>query len=85
VLAAVKGWAARAQAARKRAQELATPSPLAGLPGEDAAVVREHWEALSTGARKAAVRVIMPHLTLVPGGQDTPVAERIIPWPGQAQ
>jgi site-specific DNA recombinase len=82
LMAAVKGWSKRAADARKRAQELATPSPLAGLPDEDESVVRAHWAALSTAARKAAVRIIMPHLTLRPGAQDVPVDQRIIPGPG---
>ncbi len=32
LMASVKGWTSKAQAARKRAEHLATPSPLAGLP-----------------------------------------------------
>jgi site-specific DNA recombinase len=80
-IAAVKGWARKAEEARKRAEQLATPSPLAGLPDEDRAVVEAHWEALSLGARKAAVRVIMPNMVLLPGGQDVPVDQRIKPEP----
>ncbi|HUY46506.1 MAG TPA: recombinase family protein [Streptosporangiaceae bacterium] len=81
--AAVKGWTRKAQDARKRAEKLATPSPLAGLPDESYDLVAERWEALTIGARKAAVRIILPKLTLMPGrrGEDVPVQERIIPWP----
>ena len=50
-------------------------------PGED-----EGHGLLRVGARKAAVRIMMPHLTLMPGrpGRDregTPVQERITPLP----
>lgn len=82
-MAAVKGWTSKAQAARKRAEHLATPSPLAGLPDEAYDVVKGRWEALTIGARKAAVQIIMPDLALMPGrrGQDVPVQQRIVPWP----
>jgi hypothetical protein len=45
--------------------------------------VAEHWEALTIGARKAVVKIIMPNLILMPGrrGENVPVQERIIPWP----
>ena len=77
--AAVKGWTRKAQDARKRAEKLATPSPLAGLPDENYDLVAERWEALTIGARKAAVKIIMPDLTLMPGrqGEDVPVQQRI--------
>ena len=37
------------------------------------------WEALKIGTRKAAVKIIMPDLTLMPGrrGEDAPVQQRI--------
>jgi hypothetical protein len=81
LMASVKGWTSRVQAARKRAEQLATPSPLAGLPDRAGDVVAARWEALTIGARKAAVKIIMPDLTLMPGrrGEDVPVQQRITP------
>lgn len=80
LMAAVKGWTSRAQAARKRAEQLATPSPLAGLPDVAYGVVKERWEELSIGARKAAVKIILPGLALMPGrpGEHIPAHSRII-------
>jgi site-specific DNA recombinase len=82
--AAVKGWARKAAEARERAEKLAMPSPLAGLPDEDEARVRANWEALTIGARKAAIRVIAPNMVLRPGSQNLHQRERIIPWPETA-
>ena len=81
LMASVKGWTSRAQAARKRVEQLATPSPLAGLSDAARDVVGARWEALTIGARKAAVKIIMPDLTLMPGrrGEDVPVQQRITP------
>jgi site-specific DNA recombinase len=83
LMAAVKGWTAKAQAARKRAEQLATPSPLAGLPDAAYDVVAERWQELTIGARKAAVKIIMPGLTLMPGLQDVPIQQRITPLPSR--
>ena len=67
--------------AEKRAAALAVPSPLADLVGGSKAMVARRWAGLSLGQRKAAVRALMPDLTLVPGSADAPPDERIIPWP----
>lgn len=72
---------AKAEAAEKRARAAELPAELSGLPDDDRAVVAERWDALPVAARKAAVRVIMPGLTLLPGRRDVPADERIIPWP----
>jgi site-specific DNA recombinase len=72
---------AKAEAAEKRARQAELPAELSGLPDGDSAVVAARWQALSTSARKAAIRIIMPGLTLVPGRRDVPADQRVIPWP----
>ena len=71
----------KAEAAEERARAARIPGALSGLPDEDRAVVSARWVSLTTAARKAALRVIMPDVTLQPGGRDVLVSERIIPWP----
>lgn len=70
----------KAEAAEKRARDAETPPALAGLPDDDRAVVAARWDALTLPARKAAIRVLMPGLTLRPG-RGLPVHERVICWP----
>jgi site-specific DNA recombinase len=57
----------KADAASKRADDLAKPSALIGLPGGTRAEVERRWNALSLPARKAAVRVLLPNAQLHPG------------------
>jgi DNA invertase Pin-like site-specific DNA recombinase len=71
-----------------------TPSALAGLPDTDRAVVRARWDTLPLAARRDALRALAPDAELRPGkrghseggtgrhGGGTPVAERIVLWPG---
>lgn len=72
---------AKAEAAEKHAADAELPSELSGLPDDDRAVVAARWESLTVAARKAAVRVIMPDLTLLPGRRTVPADQRVIPWP----
>jgi DNA invertase Pin-like site-specific DNA recombinase len=81
-----KLWRPKIAAAEARAAELRMPSALVGLPDPDPVKVARKWKALSTPARKAAVRALMPKLELRNPpqpriGAAEAVDQRIIPWP----
>jgi site-specific DNA recombinase len=76
----------KVRTAERKVRELRTPSALRGLAAPDSAVVRERWNALTPGARKAAIRVLMPALELRKPSRrgmpsDANLDERIVPWP----
>jgi DNA invertase Pin-like site-specific DNA recombinase len=78
--------APRIKAAERRALQASAPGVLAGLPDEDRTVVAERWAALTTSARKAAIRALAPRAELRRGRRGpvrSPVAERVILWPEQ--
>ena len=84
--AITKEWEPKIRAAEKSAAKLRMPSALVGLPDSDPEVVEQRWSALTTSARKAATRALMPDLELrrpPQRGMSTSEAieQRIIPWP----
>ena len=84
--AITKEWEPKIRAAERHAAQLRMPSALVGLPDSDPEVVKQRWSALTTSARKAATRALMPDLELrrpPQRGMSTSEAieQRIIPWP----
>jgi hypothetical protein len=63
------------EAAEKRAEELAVPLALRELaePGAD---IDARWDAMHIAAKRDAVRLLLPDLTLMPG--KGPASERIV-------
>jgi len=68
----------KAKAARVRAAKLRVPSALHALTGTDLDEVRAKWDALTIGARKDAIRALMPDVTLKQG-RHLDVGDRIDP------
>jgi hypothetical protein len=64
------------ESAEKRAEELAVPLALRELaePGAD---IDARWDAMHIAAKRDAVRLLLPGLTLLPG-KGHPASERIV-------